>query len=157
MSEPTELNRTAYEAFEGERWNALIRLPSAASPDQTTPIQRVAFLAWTYSSEVLNGGHEQYFVNQENLDHPGVIDALKSLGASCQSDVLTSALACHSKAHIQMPEGYDEYVSWDEIYGYSGQLRAFDFRFYDCRPEIETELLENYLDANESEFIRWTP
>lgn len=69
MSEPIELSKKAYEAFEGEQWNALIDLVSTAHPGETTPIQRVACLAWVYSSEVLNGGHEQYFGNQQDLDH----------------------------------------------------------------------------------------
>lgn len=157
MSEPIELGKKAYEVFEEERWNAYIHLLSTAHPDETTPVQRVACLAWVYSSEVLNGGHEQYFGNQQDLDHVEVIETLKTLGAHCQSDVLAIAFSFHSKAQTSMPEGYDEYVSWDQKSGYSEQLRAFDLDFYRCRPEIETELLQVYLDANESAFIRWKP
>lgn len=130
---------------------------STAHPGETTPIQRVACLAWVYRSEVLNGGHEQYFGNQQDLDHVEVIETLKTLGAHCQSDILASAFAFHSNAQTTMPEGYDAYMSWDQTYGYSEQLRTFDRNFYRCRPEIETELLQVYLDANESEFIRWKP
>ena len=157
MSEPIELSRKAYEAFEGKRWNAMIHLLSRARPDDTTPVQRVACLAWLYSSEVLNGGHEQYFVNQRDLDHTEVIEALNVLGADCQIDVLRSALAYQSNAQAQMPDGYDDYVRWDHQYGYSEQLRVFDMHFYACRPEIESGLLQIYLDANESEFIKWVP
>lgn len=157
MSEPIELGKKAYVAFEGKRWNAYIHLLSTAHPDETTPVQRVAFFAWVYSSEVLNGGHEQYFGNQQDLDHAEVIDNLKTLGAHCQSDVLESVFDFHSVAQTSMPEGYEEYVIWDQRYGYSEQLRTFDLDFHRCRPEIETKLLQVYLDANESEFIRWKP
>jgi len=157
MSEPIGLSKKAYVAFEGERWNAFIDLLSTARPDETTPVQRVAFRAWVYSSEVLNGGHEQYFGNQQDLNHVEVIDNLKTLGAHCQSDVLASAFSFESMAQTSMPEGYEAYVSWDEEYGYSEKLRVFDLDFYRCRPEIETELLQRYLDVNESEFIKWKP
>jgi hypothetical protein len=157
MSAPIELSRKAYDLFEGERWNALIQLLATTSPDETTPIQRVAFLTWTYNSEVLNGGHDQYFASKNDFDHSEVIEALKVLGASCQSDILGSALAYVSTAQTHMPEGYDEFISWDKQCGYSDRLRGFDLHFYDCHPEIEPKLLDAYLDANESAFVKWKP
>ena len=157
MSKPIQVSKKAYRVFDGARWNALVSLLSTANLDETTPIQRVALLAWVYSSEVLNGGHEQYFVNRNDIDHIEVMEALHGIGAYCQSDVLRSALACHSDARRNMPEGYDEYIAWDERYGYSKQLSVFDQQFYNCRPEIETALLEAHLDRYESQFIKWVP
>lgn len=157
MTEPIEVSRKTYASFEGERWNAFIDLISKASLDEVTSIQRVAFLAWWYSSEVLNGGHDQYFGNKAYFEHAEVIESLKTIGAQCQSDVLRSAFAYYSKAQKAMPEEYDEFISWNRRHGYSRQMETFDLKFYDCRPEIETELLEAYLDAHESDFIRWVP
>ena len=150
MSEPKEVSKEAYASFEGERWNALIDVVSG-------PIQRVAHLVLCYSGDVLNGGHDQYFGNKENFDLSEVIAALNSVGATCQSEVLKEALIYYLKALENMPQGYDEYIAWEQDYGYEAQMRKFDEQFYACRPEIETELLEDYLNKNESEFIKWVP
>lgn len=157
MSEPMEVSKKAYASFKGEKWNALIDLISAADLDELTPVQRIAHLAWWYNSEVLNGGHDQYFGNKDYFDHSEVVSALDALGATCQHDVLKEALIYFTKAQEDMPDGYDEYLAWDQEYRYGDQMSNFDKQFYGCRPEIETELLENYLNANESEFIKWVP
>lgn len=157
MSDPIEVSKRAYDSFQGEKWNALIDLISGADLDELTPVQRIAHLAWWYSSEVLNGGHEQYFGNKDYFDHTEVISALNSLGAKCQRNILREVLAYYLKSQKEMPNDYDEYIVWEQEYGYGSQMSTFDQQFYDCRPEIETELLENYLNGNESEFIKWVP
>ena len=157
MSEPKEVSKEAYASFDGESWNALVDVISGADHNELTPVQRMAHLVWWYSSEVLNGGHDQYFGNRKHFDHSEVIAALDSLGANCQSKILKEALIYFIKALGNMPKGYDEYLAWEQDYGYETRMSIFDEQFYECRPEIETELLENYLNANESEFIRWVP
>jgi hypothetical protein len=155
MSEPIEVSKEAYACFERERWNALIDVISGASLDELTAVQRKAHLAWWYSSEVLNGGHDRYFGNNANLDHSEVIAALESSGALCQSKIPGIAEAYFIKAQGDMPKGYDEFLTWEQKYGYGLQMGEFDNQFYQCRPEIETALLEDYLDKNESESIKW--
>lgn len=155
MSDPIEVSKKAYESFGGEKWNALIDLISRSDLDELTPVQRIAHLGWWYSSEVLNGGHDQYFGNWDCFDHSEVITSLDSLGAICQSKILKRALMYFTNAQKDMPTGYDEYLAWEQEYGYNDQMTNFDLEFYDCRPEIESELLEIYLNANESEFIKW--
>ncbi len=157
MTDPIELSREAYDSFEGQKWNAFIELISGADLDELTPVQRIAHLAWWYSSEVLNGGHGQYFGNKDYFDHAAVMSALSSIGARCQSDILKEALEYYLKAQREMPNDYDEYIVWEKQYEYESQLSIFDKHFSNCTPEIETELLENYLEMNESEFIKWVP
>jgi len=155
MSAPIKVSKAAHASFEGEAWNALIDLISGNDPEELTPVQRTAHLAWVCSSEVLNGGHDQYFGNQEHLDHREVISALTVPGAVRQSEILKEALNYFARAQQEMPDDYEQYVAWDKHYGYGARMIEFDQRFYDCRPEIETELLEAYRGANESEFITW--
>ena len=155
MTEPKEVSKEAYALFEGERWNAFVDLIMGADLTELTHVQRIAHLANWYSCEVLNGGHDQYFGNKEYFDHFEVIAALNSIGANCQSAVLKEALTYYMKAIGNMPEGYDEYIAWEQDYGYEARMRKFDEQFYACRPEIEAELLEAYLNTNESEFIKW--
>ena len=155
MSKPMEVSKKAYDSFEGEKWNALIELISWAELDELTRVQRVAHFAWWYSSEVLNGGHEQYFGNKDYFDHIEVINCLETMGAKCQGNVLKEAMAYFTKAQKEMPDGYEEYVVWDKKYGYSNQMSIFDQQFYNCRPEIEVELLDAYLNTYEYEFIKW--
>jgi len=157
MTEPKKISRNAFAEFDGERWNAYVELLTRSELDELTPNQRSAYLAYWYSSEVLNGGHEQYFGNKEHFNHAEVVEALMVLGAESQADILRRALAFHQRSEKLLPERYDEFVVWNEDYGYSRTLWEFDRRFYMCRPELEADLLERYLDAHEAEFIEWIP
>ena len=155
MRAPIEVSKSANAAFDGERWNAFIDFISRSNLDELTRIQRVAHLAWWYSSEVLNGGHDQYFGNKESFDHLEVISALDDLNAKCQRNVLQDPWAYYENIKKEIPDGYDEYIAWEKEVGYSKQMIEFDERFYICQPEIETELLEAYLNKHEAEFIKW--
>jgi len=156
MSNPIEVSKKAYASFEGEKWNAMADLLSRSDLEELTAVQRLAHLAWWYNNEVLNGGHDQYFVNKDYFVHSEVISALHSLGAVNQSNILREALIYLTKAIDHMPNDYDEFIAWDKEYRYGDQMSIFDNQFYNCRPDID-ELLENYLATNESEFIQWVP
>ena len=156
MSEPIEVSKKPQAAVDGEAWNAFIDLISRNELQDLTPVQRIARLTWWYSSEVLNGGHDQYFGNNKHIDHWEVIPALVEIGAEQQSQLLVEVLDYYRKARTEMPDGYDEYIAWERNYGYDDQMRQFDSRFHDCRPEIDA-LLEAYLQQHEDHFIKWVP
>lgn len=155
MTAPRQVSRTAFEAFDGERWNAYVDLLAMSELAQLTPRQRVAYLAFWYDAEVQNGGHDQYFGNQESFDHAEVARALETLGAECQAGVLRRAWAFVEHAAELQPEGHEQFVRWDESFGYSRQLQELDREYAECSPELSPRLLERYLDAHESEFIEW--
>ena len=157
MSDPITVSRAAHAADESVQWDAFIGLIAGAVPADLTPVQRVAHLAWWYSSEVLNGGHDQYLGSGEEIDHREVINALTTIGARCQADVLAEALTYFREAATTMPDDYAELLRWQEQYGYAGTMGAFDRRFHACRPPIEASLRERYLRDHEPAFIRWVP
>ena len=64
--------------------------------------------------------------------------ALKSIGAQDQAELLQEALDLDESS-----PGYDD------------ELEKLDIDFCNCYPEIETELLEIYLDKNEDHFIKF--
>ena len=155
MTAPRRVSRAAFEAFDGERWNAYVDLLAMSELAQLTPRQRVAHLAFWYDAEVQNGGHDQYFGNKESFDHAEVARALETLGAVCQAGVLRRARAFVEQAAELQPDGYEEFLRWDQSFGYSGQLLEFDGEYAECSPQLSPGLLESYLDAHESEFIEW--
>ena len=157
MTDPIEVSKTNCGGMPADRWNAFLQLLTSATPDEFTPIQRVAYLAWWYSSEILNGGHDQYFGNNAVLDQAEVVKALKSLGAMRQSEVLGRAHAVNSRMAEEMPNDHSELIVWEKENKYTEKMADFDQEFYACEPPIEAELLESFLIHHESEFIRWVP
>jgi hypothetical protein len=86
-----------------------------------------------------------------------VLSALENIGAQCQSKVLRDALEYYYEIVDLIPEEHEEYIAWDKQYNYNSTMANFDRLFNQCAPQIETELLENYLNDNENEFIEWMP
>jgi len=132
------------------RWNTMIGICSGYPIDELTPIQRVAQLAFYYMSEVYNGGHHQYFINQRELNHREVVEALKCLGAIEQASVLANAIDALVEKAVKFPDDVEEFLINENDAG----LSAFDTQFYKCGRSIEM-CLQDYLDKHESEFIEW--
>jgi hypothetical protein len=137
-----QVSRKAFRERPEEKWNSFIDLIASIPMDEMTPVQRVAFLAWLYSCEVLNGGHGQYFENCSQFDHEEVIDALMTIGATKQARILRKAWDVRMSTH-------------ESVSALGNLMNKIDMEFYDCRPEIEAGFLERYLDSNESAFIDW--
>ena len=146
-----KVSRRAFEKFEGERWNAFNDLCGMSEMNQLTPLQRIAYLAWWYDSEVKNGGHFQYFVNRSEFNHTEVIRFLNQIGALPQSKILSRALAAYDHDKV-FPETKGEYLKKEK----EADLLNFDREYSACKPEI-MDLLGKYLDEHESEFIEWVP
>lgn len=131
-----------------ERWNAFIDLVATEDANSLTATQRAAQLAFWYDSEVQNGGHLQYFENEAGRQADVAIHALRKLGASCQAEILATALREWSAVERQPPVTAEEYVENAP----RGEFDDLDVQYAACVPSI-TELLERYLDQHEDEFI----
>jgi hypothetical protein len=134
-----------------ERWNAFIDLVATEDATSLTVTQRAAQLAFWYDSEVQNGGHLQYFENEAGRQADATIQALRTMGASCQADILAAAVREWSAVERQPSVTAEEYVE----NALEGEFDDFDAQYAACVPSI-TELLERYLDQYESEFIDYT-
>jgi hypothetical protein len=62
-------------------WNEFIEFLAMSDLDQLDSIQRAAALAFSYDSEVQNGGHLQFFANRPTELIPEAIGALRHIDA----------------------------------------------------------------------------
>src|SRR5207247_2427928 len=122
-------------------WNAFINLVGASEYTELTPVQRVARLAFLYDAAVQNGGHLQYFENHRLSYLKETLAALKTIGANCQHDLLVSAARRWKSSPRKIIRTVAEYVARAR----QEEFSAEDSGYYQCRPEICTDLLERYL------------
>ncbi len=113
------------------------------------PIQQVAWLALSYDGSVQNGGHLQYFENCGTEHLKETMTVLKTIGAHCQHDVLAAA----AKRRFARPRFAIRTVRQYVAIARRREYEDEDNRYYACRPEICTALLEKYLAAHFDEFI----
>ena len=155
MSNPIVIKKSQDEEIEVAMWAAFLEFTVQAKEEELSSVQRIAYITNWYSSELLNGGHLQYIYNIERFKHEEVISSLEILGAKCQCDVLQKVMDLYIVVKNEIPKDYDGYISWNEKSGYEVQIFEYDQQFYQCRPEIETELLVKFLKQNEDKFIKW--
>jgi hypothetical protein len=152
MVKPNTVSRKAVDEFEGAKWNAINDLLALSDLRDLTPLQRIAYLAYWYMSEVENGGHFQYFINRSDFDHDEVAKALESIGAAEHSANLRNA---HNAAHgmaTGSPDTSEEYVERDE----AADLSAYDAVYSDCGKSVYKSILA-YTTTHEEEFLNWAP
>lgn len=143
-----EVTRMARDSDPGAVWNAFVDLIAVEKYADLNDVQRPAHLAFWYESELLNGGHLQYFENWGLEPLEEKLLALGALGADAQAVILKEAAdrwRSQARSPIETPEVYSETAML-------GEFDDLDDRFYKCRPEI-TELLEVYLRKNQSAFV----
>jgi len=129
-------------------WNAFVDLLANSTLVELTDIQRHPHLVFWYESEVQNGGHLQFFENRpEELIEP-TLTALRVLGAEAYLPILNDATLRWRSQPREKLETVEEYAST----GLHGEFEDLDRAFYDAEPPL-TQLLENYLDDNVSEFV----
>lgn len=129
-------------------WNAFVDLIATEEYSALTSKQRLAHLAFQYESEVQNGGHYQYFVNQSGTRAPETVDALTSLELDAQADVLGKAI---SRWHSQVrtpPVTADHFVQDAEL----DEFGDLDQAFHAC-PRSILDALSAYLSANQTDFV----
>ena len=128
-------------------WNAFIDLIATSFEHELTPLQRSAQLVFRYESEVLNGGHLQFFVNSTGEDADETIAALDALGASAQARVLEQAVARWNSVP-RPPADLRDYSAMERKH----EFRCHDRAFSDC-PSPLTEALERHFAEHEAEYI----
>lgn len=73
-------------------WNTFVEILALSDYSDLDQPQRPAYLVFWYESEVLNGGHLQYFTNK-GIDHISeTIKSLREFGADAYADVLEEAI-----------------------------------------------------------------
>jgi len=133
------------------KWNAFVDLIAVEEYEDLSDIQRTAHLAFQYDSEVLNGGHLQYFENAglDLIDQ--TLTALEAIGARSHANVLRQAVVqFNSKRRVQISTA-EEFAHISQ----SGEFDSFDQAYHKCRPEMN-ELLSRFLDSHTSDFVEFT-
>lgn len=143
-----KINREVLEKAPYEEWNAFINLIAMEPYEDLNQIQRIAHLCFWYDSEVQNGGHIQYFENQGTDRIDETMNALKSLNASSQAEILKGAYVQYcSKTRKKIIDLFSFIAaSREEEYG------KFDRQYYECQPRL-IDLLEGYFEKYRENFI----
>ena len=155
MANPITLKKSNYIDPYAARWEEFLNFLVCEDYNNLTEKQKIASITNWFNNELLSGGFESYFYNLGKYQHDDVVNALIELEAICQNSVLKKVMEYYNEVRDRIPNDYDEYMIWNEEAGYEKKITEFNLQYYDCRPEIETELLERFLDQNESEFIKW--
>ncbi len=129
-------------------WNAYVDLLAMSEYRDLGPSQRPAHLVFWYESEVQNGGHLQYFINRGVDRVEETIEALRTLGASDQAQVLRQAIDLWNSKPRVAPTDVDEYVEE----ALEMEFAELDESFDDCQRDLTT-VLGDHLSSHESEFI----
>jgi hypothetical protein len=152
MTLPIQLSRGEAAKHPGARRDALNEFFAFVQPADLSPVQRVAWLVYCYSTRVEMGGHYEYFSSAPAPDPDETVAALRAAGAMDQASILAGAYRAVTIAGGRAPGHYSnryfagvEYTDFEE----------FDEAFESCLRPI-SECLTAYLDAHESEFIAWT-
>ena len=132
-------------------WNAFIDLLAMESFDDLSERQRLAHLVFWYSSEVENGGHLQYFLNQGTQHLGSTISALAELGMNCYEQILVDASSFIKANWRPEIDTVDEYVTE----ALENRLGTFDARYGECEKRPD-RYLEDYLNKYFEDFIELT-
>jgi hypothetical protein len=129
-------------------WNAFVNLLAHAEYEELNELQRAPHLAFWYETEVQNGGHLQFFENRPASLIAPTLSALQVLGAESYVPILDKAAGrwrSRLRQKSSTPEAYVEAAL-------SGEFQDLDGAYYDAQPPM-TQLLENYLNLKQDEFI----
>lgn len=116
---------------------------------ELTSKQQEVLLAFIYDSEVLNGGHLQYFQNQGTDKILQILTFLEEIGAICQKEILAKVFELVQ----QLPAIAAETVEQYHERAMKGEFFDFDMAYYRCPLEVGTQLLPQYVNRNLSEFV----
>lgn len=153
MSAPIQLSRKQAAKNPNIRWEGLNKFLAFADRESLPPAQRVAALAYDYSSHIDMAGHQDYFSTGSQSNYPEVVAALGTIGATEQASILTSALGAVQAASSRAPAEYsNRFAAGVEF----ADLIEFDDAFERCARSVP-ECLMDYLEKHEAEFIEWRP
>jgi hypothetical protein len=128
-------------------WNAFIDLIAMEEYETLTKVQRRAHLAFHYYSEVMNGGHHQYFENSVGRSHE-TVDALLQLGLKCHADLLREAIMIWESKDRRSAATPEEFLKG----ALELEFESHDNLHEECSPTIN-ERLELYLKEHQSDFV----
>ncbi len=143
-----QVDKTILEKEPYQVWNAFVDLLAMEEYDNLSDIQRIAHLAFWYDTEVNNGGHLQYFENKRTNHLTDTINALKTLGAISQAEILREAGNQFLNKERKPIKSVFTFVRKAK----EGEFDEFDNRYYECDPSIQ-DLLEEYLEKNKDHFV----
>jgi len=145
------LTKHEVEAEPWSIWNAYVNLLAMEDYHDLSSEQRPAHLVFWYEHEVQNGGHFQFFENHGTERLGETIEALGSLGAAGQQQVLREA----GELWLSRPRPRIETAQEFCEAALEGEFDALDSRFHSCTPTL-VECLEMYLSHHQSSFIHIT-
>lgn len=129
-------------------WNTFVDLLAMEEYDDLTPTQQIASSLFWYDSEVQNGGHLQYFMNQGVEHVKETLKALKSNGNNEHYELLRSALNKYDSLDLDEIEDVEDYIE-EALEDHFGEI---DDDYHNIEPTINS-ILEEYLENNKNEFI----
>ena len=129
-------------------WNSFVDLLTTESFEDLNEIQRSAYLCFWYDSEVLNGGHLQYFENRGTIQLNDTVHALTIIGANDQAKLLEDAYYIYSGKSRKAINTIEDYVDVAQ----EGEFNEIDMCFYDCNPQMQ-DILEEYLNRHRDQFV----
>ena len=133
-------------------WNTFIDIIGGGEDPSRTPLQEHCHYCFRYDSEVLNGGHLQFFENNGINYAKRVLFALSGLGLIAPSRILSEALSLAEKHEWPRFENLEEYVEGAREKEFNG----FDDAYYELKPSV-SESLEQVLIRQQSEFVEIGP
>ena len=143
------LSQADVDAFpEGAIWNAFVQLLGFAEPSELSAEQLPAYRAYWYDSEVLNGGHLQYFLNRGLAEARLVGHDLHTLGYHDHGELLARAVAAWQSSEAPAPESVDQYVER----ALKGDFDQFDELHASIQPGI-LDRLEEHLRQHQQNFV----
>jgi hypothetical protein len=153
MTAPIHLSRKKAARSPNVRWDGLNEFLAFADLARLSSLQRVAYLAYWYLSQIEMAGHHDYFSTAPRADHLDVASALRTIGATEQASILTAALEAVHAASARAPEEYsNRFAAGVEF----ADLTEFDEAFERCTRSVP-DCLMDYVGQHESEFFEWSP
>jgi hypothetical protein len=147
---PKVLTKIELEKNPSLVWNTFVDLVALTKYDDLSAEQRPAHLIFWYDSEVYNGGHLQYFENRKGQRLEETIEALRMIGAECQTLILREA----EELWLSRPRPR---ISTTEEFSVAAleEYSELDSRTYACVPSLH-EHLRKHLASHQSWFVTIT-
>src|SRR2546421_979659 len=106
MSALIHLSRKKAAKHPNVRWDGLNEFLAFGDFAELSPTQKVAYLAYWYSSQIEMSGHHGFFSTPPSADFSEVASALRAIGATEQASILTTALDAVHVASARAPDEY---------------------------------------------------
>lgn len=135
--------------LEESLFDEIISLMFQKDETELTSKQQNVLQTFIYDSEVLNGGHLQYFQNQGTEKVNKILPFLEEIGAHCQKEILSKVYDLAQNLPVIGADTLEEY----QERAMKGEFFELDMAYYKCPAEIGTNLLQRYVIENLSEFV----